>query len=78
MSLTPEGSLLEAMNTIEDDLESYFEQNFPLKTLVVRVQDTKITEAKTVLIDAGSQLKLKKGSEFQVYTIDKSLKAINY
>lgn len=73
MSLTPEGSLLEAMNTIEDDLKIYLEQNFPLKTLVVRVQDTKNNEAKTVLIDAGSPLKLKKGSEFQVYTIDKSL-----
>lgn len=73
ISLTPEGSLLEAMNTIEDDLKIYFEQNFPLKTLVIRVQDTKNNEAKTVLIDAGSPLKLKKGSEFQVYTIDKSL-----
>lgn len=73
MSLTPEGSLLEAMNTIEDDLKVYFEQNFPLKTLVVRVQDSKNNEAKTVLIDAGSTLKLKKGAEFQVYTIDKSL-----
>jgi hypothetical protein len=73
MSLTPEGALLAAMNTIEDDLKDYFDQNFQLKTIVVRVQDSKNNEAKSVLIDAGSTLKLKKGSEFKVYTIDKSL-----
>jgi hypothetical protein len=73
MSLTPEGALLAAMNTIEDDLKSFFEEKFQLKTIVVKVQDSKNNEAKSVLIDAGSPLKLKKGSEFQVYTIDKSL-----
>jgi hypothetical protein len=60
MSLTPEGALLAAMNTIEDDLKDYFDQNFQLKTIVVRVQDSKNNEAKSVLIDAGSTLKLKK------------------
>ena len=73
ISITPEGALLEAMNTIQDDLKNYFEQNFPFKTLVVKAQEVKKDEAKSVLILAGTPLKLKKGAEFQVYVIDKSL-----
>ena len=73
ISITPEGALLEAMNTIQDDLKNYFEQNFPFKTLVAKVQESKKDEAKSVLILAGTPLKLKKGAEFQVYIIDKSM-----
>jgi len=73
ISITPEGALLEAMTTIQDDLKNYFEDNFPFKSLVVKVQEEKKGEAKSVLILAGTPLKLKKGAEFQIYTIDKTM-----
>jgi len=73
ISITPEGALLEAMTTIQDDLKNYFEQNFPFKTIVAKAQEEKKDETKSVLILAGTPLKLKKGAEFSIYIIDKSL-----
>lgn len=73
ISITPEGALLEAMTTIQDELKSYFEDNFPFKTLLAKAQEEKKDETKSVLILAGTPLRLKKGAEFSVYIIDKSL-----
>ena len=40
-SLTPEGAVLQAMLTVQDDIASYFKNNFIFKTAVAKVLETK-------------------------------------
>ena len=72
-SLTPEGAVLQAMLTVQDDIASYFLSNFTYKTALAKVFETKGDDAKKVIILAGSSIRLSDNDIFEVYTNDYSL-----
>ena len=72
-SLTPEGAVLQAMLTVQDDIASYFKNNFIFKTAVAKVLEIKGEAAKRVIVLAGSTIHLNDNDIFEVYTNDYSL-----
>lgn len=69
-ALSPEKAVIYAINTVEEDLQKYFDENFPVRAKIAKILQTKNESAKTLLIDAGESSGIKVGDKFVVQHIE--------
>jgi Curli production assembly/transport component CsgG len=68
--LTPERAVDEAIRTLEESMESYFQEEFPVVLSISRILKEDDDEAESVLISGGKTYGLKEGDEFLVKTFE--------
>ena len=68
--LTPERAVDEAIRTLEESMETYFQEEFPVVLNISRVLKEDDDEAEFVLISGGKSYGLKEGDEFLVKTFE--------
>ena len=68
--LTPERAVDEAIRTLEESMNTYFQEEFPVILTISRVLKDDDGEAEIVLISGGKSHGLKEGDEFLVKSVE--------
>jgi hypothetical protein len=66
---TKETAISEALSTLADDIDTYYEHLFPLSAQMEEVGDAKKDKQKELYINIGSSLGVYKNEEFYAYTV---------
>lgn len=70
LMLSPESAVNEALKSLEESLSTYFTQNFPVVTKIVKILATKKDAASSILIAGGKTYGLKEGDKLKVNRIE--------
>jgi len=73
IKLTPENALQSALNTINEAVQKYFLDNFPLQISIAKIQTNKDEKAQTVITYGGNEFGVMANQVYTVFAIDKSL-----